>query len=158
LLTWVFAIVTVVSGKKHFVSGTVKGVKTARVNIREKVSGDVGCRRRKDTGDSQSDWHTTGEDHGQNEPPLVENKEPEANEIAITKLQSIAEEEEVDWQESESTASSPGTPEIETSPSIGILIDIRGYRWQLENVQIPIGGPLRRRQWVSKVPGVVTRF
>jgi hypothetical protein len=47
----------------------------------------------------------TGDDHCQKDPPLVENRDPQANETAV-----VAEEDEVDLKEGEFTVSRPPTP------------------------------------------------
>jgi hypothetical protein len=123
--------------KEKFVSGTVNGVVMARVNVREQVSVDLLW----DVGEGTRQRTVkvinirTGDASGQNEPPPVENGEPQGNKIAV-----VANEYEVARQEGESTVSRPPTPEIEPSPSLGIPIDVHGYQWQLEDVQTPIGG------------------
>jgi hypothetical protein len=67
--------------KGKFVSGTVKGVVTARVNVREQASVDVLW----DIGEETKQMTVkmidirTGDAHGQNEIPLVENGDTQAN-------------------------------------------------------------------------------
>jgi hypothetical protein len=124
--------------KETFVSGTVKGIVTAKVNLREQVSADVlwdvGERTRRRT--VKVIIMRTGDAPFQNEPPLVEHKDPQANQIAV-----VAEDDEVDGQEGQPTVSHLPTLEFEPSPSFVHPIDVHGYHWHFENVQAPKGVP-----------------
>jgi hypothetical protein len=110
--------------KGKFVSGTVKGVVRARVNVREQASVDVLW----DIGEGTKQLTIkvinirTGDAHGQNEILLVENGDTQANETAV-----VVEEDEVDLKEGESTLSVPPTAQIEPWPSLGVPIDVHGY-------------------------------
>jgi hypothetical protein len=137
--------------KESFISGTVQGVVTARVNVREQVSVDVlwdvgeGTKRKT----VKTINIRIGDAPGHSELPCEESGQSQAFEVALP-----TEEGEVGRHERESTVSYPPTPEIEPSlPCTGSALDVHGYHWKREDVQAPIGGPLRRRQWMLTVPG-----
>jgi hypothetical protein len=101
--------------KDQFVYGTVKGIVTARVNVREQASVDVLW----DIGEGTKRMTVrvinirTRDAHGQNEPSLVKNGDQQANETAV-----VAEEDEVDLQDGESTVSRPPRQKSSPRPSL----------------------------------------